>query len=273
MAKASVSFRRFAEANRKTALWWAGLCTVSLFNVGVWLVVAWVERPNTEYRSWQLMLSGIYTAVCAFRAVFPRVDLERLCLWDTCFSAIFMGRFVATLAELCFAVQCALFLSRLAELTNVSYLAALAVFIVPVIVLAQLSCWYAVLTLSHLGHAIEEMLWTVAVALLAAGLAGSWFSTHGELQIFLSTALVCCGGAASLMSLIDVPMYLARRRQWREAESGYLSLGGGLQDTLARRHATCSWSIWRREVPWMTFYFSVGVWLSIGMTFLESLAP
>ena len=98
------SSRRFAGENRKTALWWAGLCTASLFNIGVWLVVAWVERPYTEYRLWQLMLSGIYVSVCAFRSVFPRVDLERLCLWDTSFSAIFTGRFVATLAEMCFAV-------------------------------------------------------------------------------------------------------------------------------------------------------------------------
>src|SRR5262245_63715974 len=86
ISKASVSFRRFAGDNRKTALWWAGLCTAALFNIGVWLVVAWVERPYTEYRSWQLMLSGIYVSVCAFRSVFPRVDLERFCIWDTSFS-------------------------------------------------------------------------------------------------------------------------------------------------------------------------------------------
>src|SRR5215831_312628 len=88
ISTASVSLRRFAGHNRKTALWWAGLCTVALFNIGAWLVVAWAARPYTEYRSWQLLLSGVYVSGCAFRSVFPRVDLERLCLWDTSCSAI-----------------------------------------------------------------------------------------------------------------------------------------------------------------------------------------
>ena len=272
-SQASEAFRRLAGDDRKTVLWWGGLCAASLFNIGVWLGVAWVERPHTEYRLWQLMLSGIYVSVCAFRSIFPRVDLERLCLWDTSCSAIFTGRLVATVAEMCFAVQCALFLAKLSEMTNVSYLYSLSVCIVPVVVIAQLSCWYAVLTLNHLGHAIEETLWTVMVALVAVGLTGSWFSTEGELRTFISTALVCCGGAVALMSVIDVPMYIARWRQYRGVESGYLSLWGGLKDTLVRRHSTCSWIIWRREVPWMTLYFSIGVWLSIGMTLLESMAP
>ena len=39
--------------------------------------------------------------------------------------------------------------------------------IVPLIVLAQLCCWDAVISLNHLGHAIEEILWSV-LAFLAA---------------------------------------------------------------------------------------------------------
>jgi hypothetical protein len=30
---------------------------------------------------------------------------------------------------------------------------------VPLVILAELSCWYAVLSLNHIGHAIEESLW------------------------------------------------------------------------------------------------------------------
>jgi len=261
------------EGERKTALWWAGLCGASLVNVGLWLAAARVELPNTTYRSWQLVLSGIYVAVCAFRSAFPRVDLERLCLWDTPLSAIFIGRFVATLAEMCFAVQCTLFLSKLSEITRVASLDMLSVCIVPVIVIAQLSCWYAVITLNHLGHAIEELLWTFIVALLAVGFANAWFHTHGVLRTALTIAIVCCGGAALLMSLIDVPMYISRWQHHRRAENSYLPLLGGLKDTLARRHSTRNWIVWRREVPWMTLYFSVGVWLSIGMALVESLAP
>ena len=273
MSLASVSALRPAWGESKTTLWWASLCVASLLNVWLWLVATRVELPDTTYRSWQLVLSGIYVAVCAFRSAFPRVDLERLCLWDTPLSTIFVGRFVATLAEMCFAVQCTMFLAKLSEITRVASLDMLSVCIVPVIVLAQLACWYAVITLNHLGHAVEELLWTCVVALLAVGFTGAWFHTHGVLRIVISIGIVSCGGAALVMSLIDVPMYISRWQYHRRAKNPYLPLLGGLQDTLARRHSTRNWIVWRREVPWMTLYFSVGVWLSIGMALVESLAP
>jgi hypothetical protein len=261
------------RSERMTMLWWSGLCAVSLLNVGMWLIVAHLELPDTQYRFWQLVLSGIYVAVCAFRSAFPRIDLERLCLWDTPFSAVFVGRFVATLAEMCFAVQCALLLSKLSEMTGVGYLETLSAFIVPIIMLAQILCWYAVLTLNHLGHAAEEILWTFVVALLAAGLAGCWFHAEGALRIVIAIGLLCCGGAALVMSFIDVPMYISRWQRHRRAQRRYLPIIGGLQDTLTRRHSTRDWLVWRREVPWITLYFTVGVWLSIGMALLESTVP
>src|SRR5262245_21495316 len=138
----------WAQNERTTMLWWTGLCGLSLLNVVIWLLAARVELPATQYRSAQLTLSGIYVAVCAFRSAFPRIDLERFCLWDTPLSSIFTGRVVATLAEVCFAVQCALFLSKLAAMTGRGYLETLSVFIVPVVVMAQLLCWYAVVTLN-----------------------------------------------------------------------------------------------------------------------------
>jgi hypothetical protein len=269
----SVSVLRPALDERWTTLWWAGLCGASLLNVMLWLAATRVELPDTAYRSWQLGLSGIYVAVCAFRSAFPRVDLERLCLWDSPLSAIFTGRSVATLAEMCFAVQCALFVAKLSDMTHVASLAVLSPWIVPVIAMAQLSCWYAVITLNHLGHAVEELLWTCVVALLAVGFASAWFHTQGMLSLVLAFAVVCCGGAALVMSAVDVPMYIARWRQHRSAATPYLPLWGGLKDTLARRHLTREWRVWRQEVPWMTLYFSVGVWLSIGMALVELLAP
>jgi hypothetical protein len=75
------------------------------------------------------------------------------------------------------------------------------------------------------------------------------------------------------MSLIDVPMYIARWQHHRRAATPYLPLLAGLRDSFARRHLTREWIVWRREVPWMTLYFSVGVWLSIGMALVESLVP
>jgi hypothetical protein len=245
---------------------------VSFVNIFLWIAAALADLPNTQYRSWQFLLSGIYVAVCAFRSVFPRVDLERLCLWDTPLSAIFTGRFAATVAELCFALQCALMLDKLSELTGVGYLAMLSRLIVPLIVLAQVTCWYAVLALDHLGHAFEEALWTAVAGILAAGLVGGWHHVNGALSIVIAIGIFCCGGAATVMTLIDVPMYISRWCQQRRQARRSTPIKGALYDTLVRRHANRNWNLWRREVPWMTLYFSVGVWLSIGMALLESMA-
>ncbi len=43
----------------------------------------------------------------------------------------------------------------------------------------------------------------------------------------------------------------------------------GLRDVRHRRHATTAWAIWREEVPWMTIYFTIGVWTSLAMVLLE----
>ena len=59
----------------------------------------------------------MYVGVCGF-SLFPRVDLERRCLWDTWLSAIQRGRTAATIAEVCFALQRALFVRRLSEITG-----------------------------------------------------------------------------------------------------------------------------------------------------------
>ena len=113
----------------------------------------------------------MYVGVCGYRSLFPRVDLERRCLWDTWLSAILLGRTAATIAELCFAL-------------HVRYL-----------------------------------------------------------------------------------------RRWRlRAASTHLTLATGLRDSQLRRHSTFAWEDWREEVPWMTLYFSIGVWTSLAMVLLEFVA-
>jgi hypothetical protein len=47
-----------------------------------------------------------------------------------------------------------------------------------------------------------------------------------------------------------------------------LSLATGLRDSQYRRHPTLTWEVWREEAPWMTLYFSIGVWTSLAMVLL-----
>src|SRR5262245_15566684 len=144
-------------ADRPILWWWSFLFLVSAGNLVLWVVIArQVHGLADAYVAQQLLLSGLFAAACAFRSILPRVDLERQCLWNSSLSSIFVGRSVATVAELCFAAQCALLISKLSAQTGNAWLPMVAWSLVPLIVLAQLCCWYAVISLNHLGHAVEE---------------------------------------------------------------------------------------------------------------------
>jgi hypothetical protein len=221
---------------------------------------------RSPYAETQLLLSGVYVGVCGFRSLFPRVDLERVCLWDTWLSAILLGRTVATIAEVCFALQCGLFLQRLADITGLPVLDTAAQTLVPLVVVAELACWYSVLSLNHIGHAIEESLWAVLMLILSAGCGAAAFATAGALRWMLlaGCAVYAVGGA--LTFLFDVTMYV---RRWRmRATEARLTIATGLFDSHVRREPTFAWHVWREEVPWMTLYFSVGVWTSLAMVLL-----
>src|SRR5215471_2424157 len=161
-------------ADKPTRWWWSFLFLVSAGNLVLWVVIAReVHGLSDGYVAQQLLLSGIFAAACAFRSILPRVDLERQCLWNSPLSSIFVGRSVATVAELSFAGQCALFIMKLSASTGNASPQVVGWSIVPLVLLAQLCCWYAVISLNHLGHALEEILWSVLafVVALSLGLA------------------------------------------------------------------------------------------------------
>jgi hypothetical protein len=253
--------------DRRLALWLGSLAALAAFNVGLWIWIARSASLLTPYGEAQLLLSGVYVGVCGFRSLFPRVDLERVCLWDSWLSAIWLGRTAATIAELCFAVQCGLFVERLADITGGPLLSAGAQAFVPLVVLAELGCWYAVLSLNHFGHVIEESLWALLMLMLSVASGTAALATAGPLRVMLIAGCVVYGAGAALTIAFDVKMYFNR---WRMGDAGVqLTLATGLRDTQLRRHPTVAWEGWRHEVPWMTVYFSIGVWTSLAMVLFE----
>ena len=135
-------------------IWWSALCAVTAINVAAWCFSAWllryraVQLPPEIYatRRLLLVLAAIYVAGCGFRSVLPMVDVPRICLHDTWISRIAVGRAVATVAELAFALQWALLLREVAVAGGSGLVLQVSRAIVPMIVLAELFSWYAVLT-------------------------------------------------------------------------------------------------------------------------------
>ena len=256
--------------DRRLTIWLASLAGLAAFNVGLWVWLVRSDALRTPYGEAQLLLSGVYVAVCGFRSLFPRVDLERVCVWDTWLSAVVLGRTAATIAELCFALQCALFVQRLSDLTGILILAAAAHTFVPLALVAEVVCWYAVLSLNHIGHAIEEMLWALMMLILSAAAGTAALAATGPLRLMLTAGFLIYVVGAALTIWFDVRMYV---RRWQLSAAGIrLTFATGLRDSHLRRRPTFAWDVWREEVPWMTVYFSIGVWTSLAMVLLERAA-
>src|SRR5215469_16857989 len=160
------------------AIWWCCLTLVSALNIVLWfkLVGIWsrkgVHGPvgvpggvsggvpagvSTSILAMEplLLLAAAYVFGCAFRSVLPRADVQRICLFDTWLSSVFVGRTVATVAEVCFAAQWAIILHQLGRMTGAETAVNIALVIVPVIIIAECFSWYAVVTTNFLFNAIE----------------------------------------------------------------------------------------------------------------------
>jgi len=175
---------------------------------------------------------------------------------------------VATIAELCFAWQCALLLFKLSHSTGTSMFSTIGFTVVPIICIAELSCWFAVLTLNHIAHAIEESLWLILVVLFAASLLIYSHQIRGGLPIWVLLGLIACAGTTVLIVFVDIPHYIFRWWTLRRAGLRYLRIRDGLKDAFLRRHVTHKPEHWRKEVLWMSLYFSAGVWVSLGFIFV-----
>jgi hypothetical protein len=255
--------------------WHALLCAAAVLNLALWsLSAVAVARAQGTIQGdagtaahVQLLLSALYVLGCAFRCVLPVYDIPRVVLVDSRLSSVMVGRSVATVAELCFAAQWALMLNRTAELTQSGFGHAVSLMIVPLILLAEVFSWHAVLTTAQRGHIVENSIWGLSAALLVAGMLTIG---PGRLAELYPPMIVWCIAGAAYVAFIffcDVPMY---RSRWLADEASgrrYLSIARGAADVWRRRVVSYRWEDWKSEVLWMSLYFTVGVWSSVSLVY------
>jgi hypothetical protein len=217
-----------------------------------------------------LLLCAAYVFGCAFRSVLPRADVQRICLFDTWLSSVFVGRTVATVAEVCFAAQWMIILSRLGTMAGADTTMNVAWVIVPLIVIAEVCSWYAVLTTNYLGNAIENSIWAVAFLVVGIGLCRLLPEFNGPVRLALIIAIIGIVGYLTFLVTVDVPMYLSR---WRAGHphGKLLGLIEGLRDVSTRWVVTHDITHWQGELAWMALYFSAAVWASLALCALYSL--
>jgi hypothetical protein len=259
--------------------WWTVLCVVGVFNVFAWqrtavLVTRWSAGADAfiwRFQRWQLLLSSVFVLGCAFRSLFPRADVQRIGLIDSWLSSVLVGRSVATVAELCFMAQWALLLHGAAKEIGSRFAVAISLVIVPLIAVAEVCSWTAVLTTCYIGNVVEESIWALCGSLLVIGCIVVWSHCRAARRPFLAAALVLGTMYVTFMCAVDIPMYLSRWQSDEAAGRAYLTLGQGLDDAWSRRIVTFSWEEWRTEVPWMSLYFSVCVWWSLALVYAPRL--
>lgn len=253
----------------RTYTWWKFLCFTAILNILFWLFVIWTRSDMQNFSYAQPILSGIYVFVCAFRSFYPRIDLERYCLFDTPISSVVLGRTSATIAEICFSIQCALLIFDLGIVLNSSTIIFISYAIVPIIVLAQVFCWYAALTLNHFWHGMEELAWVIMVLLAAGSFYSGFIALDGVYKILMGIGILSSLGSAYIMLFMDIPMYFSRKKDGASQDTKYLTVAEGMNDALSRRVQTSDWAVWKKEAVWITTYFTFGVWLSIGMVLVD----
>jgi hypothetical protein len=266
-----------------TLIWWSVLCAAAVINVAAWGVSArLLGRRKAQLgpdayatRRRLLWLAGIYVLGCGFRSVFPMVDAPRICLHDTWISRIVVGRSVATVAELSFAAQWALLLREAGGAAGAGGALAARVsrILLPLIVLAELLSWSAVLTANYLLHAAENSLWTIGAALTVACFVSLRPHVGETERRFLIAAIVCGAAYVAFMALVDVPMYLARWQADLAAGHEFTPLREGMGEVMERCAVTRDWAAWRQDVPWLSLYFTVAVWISIALAHAPPLQP
>ena len=259
--------------------WWSLLCGVTVLNLLAWGAstlhlqrrTGVLRTGNWSHIHWHVVLSAGYVLGCGYRSVFPVFDVQRLVMFDSWLSSVVVGRSVATVAELCFAAQWALLMNTVAKNCGNRLVARASHSIVPLIVVAEICSWYAVLTTSNLGHVLEESIWGVCAAMLVASFIYLWPRSDRVHRPFLALVSVLGLGYVIYMFEVDVPMYWARWVLDEARGHQYLGIAQGLADVSERWVVSHRWADWQTEMVWMSLYFSVAVWLSIGLMHMAHL--
>ena len=261
------------ETSPGVITWWVTLSIISVVNlVALGIVAAGLERRRDTIapaehadRRVLLLLATVFVVGCAFRSFLPRAEGQRICLTDSWISSAMIARWVATAAELSLVTQWSLVLRQYARAAGLRGAVAASWLLVPFIAWAELCSWYTTLTTNFIGSVIEESTWAVTGTVVVLSFAALLPRLTGARRRFAVFAILLNAAYVLFMVSVDVPMYWSRWKAGQAAGAHYLTLGHGWLDAQRRRVVTLRWEDWRHEVPWMSLYFSVGVWISLGL--------
>jgi hypothetical protein len=232
-------------------------------------------QPTASPRYWdavwrlRYVLALVYVVACGIRGSFPRQDGERGCMFDHPLSLPLVGRCLACVAELSFvALACA----TTAQIIRAPFVWKFVNLAFCANVVAQSCCNYAIITRDQFGHVVEQSIWTATAAglfglCLAAMCCPAFFNTlpTSRAQSFLWGVLLLCPFYVLFMVFVDVPMYYHRALANLAAGRMCLGFWQGIAEISACAFVTQADAFWMPELPWMSLYFSLCVWVGLWM--------
>ena len=241
-------------------LWWHLMCCGTYFNVMLLSTIS----PTTNDEKKQKYLSSLFLLSTSIRSLFPRIDVERICYFDTFISTTIVGRTLATVGEVAFSLQISLAMLRLMKELDVRSFVPYV--ITPAITVAQVLCWCGVLTTNQLFHCFEESIWTIFMFLLIPLTFRLMRKTEcNKVYYKLMGCMTLLTIYVIYMAFIDVPMYYKRYIHNEKQNVSYLSLKEGIADSTSCKVVTQSYYVWKEDSIWMIGYFIFCSLISIGL--------
>lgn len=272
-------------------LWWKILSAISVLNIlFISCYSLTVKNVNTVQKI-LIAFSFIYTIVCAVRSFWLRKDVEQVCFFDVGISTPYVGRSLATIAELCYIliiiiVFCyiILYISKIAN-KNLHVLFWLVKITFPIIIIAEIFSWLGCISKYYLWNAAEESLWMISACifiLVAFILYSNILNIKQSIATqsitrLLAIFVICATIFVIFMIITDIPMYYKRwKKGIKQDEEIYFwkDFKGQNKQKLTKENIVnlnrCveiskDFNIWKDEIAWLTGYFTFGVWSSFAL--------
>jgi len=253
-------------------VWWGVMIFISLVNL-LCLIPLWRAKFVTTYETYLRRFATIFTVVCAYRSIWPRIDVERICFWDTPLNWVIFGRAAATVAELCWIAQISWCIIQLCEDLEMNRNTCYKINIVSKVVvvmgfMAECCSWTCLSTTDHLFCMCEESLWTIMFFFSAIS---AWMILQEIRKTAVSTVfskqvlwlLFIFLVAFFIAQILQVFLYATRFVDDTRNHVHYMNPKDGIKDMEQCKKTTRKISDWWKDALWMTPYFSFCVWQSL----------
>ena len=275
----------FVKSNNKVLGWWTFLIIISIFNILFISIYAFTHKLNNK----QLLIfvfAFIFSIVCAIRSFYPTKYTEKTCFLKTKYYTPFVIRVLATVAELTYILLFVYIfiyiIKNIKSIANINldYLKKYVYLVIPIVILAEVFSWLGSITEYQLWNVSEEILWFLSsIILIVISLYILKNIKHiktnkiRSIYYLLSGIVPIATIFATFMIVVDIPMYIRRWIKGEKIKSKSLNqifnefkikhrknFDNKINDFRQCKKVDKSLNTWKNEIPWLTGYFTIGVW-------------